>query len=418
MATWGALLALVILLGGCGEADRGAQSTLQGGGVDATPALMVPLPSSPTSAPLRSRDATVGEVRFLNAAFGWAPVSQPCGDDTCVVVYVSDDGGATWIPRTDPPLALGDGTQVRIAPAPAVRLATKDLGWLIDVEGKLYSTTDGAKTWSREATESSIVGLEAFEESIWRLERSCPTSRARCRYTLATSNDYGRHWAPLEQQPPMGPSGSSSLRPEFARPSAKVAYILSDSGDYPAAAHSGDPPPSEWKPDPVFAHTEDGGRTWITTPPPCPATGNGGSWGLDLATSIPGDLWLVCQDEPGSGAMQPKHLYRSSDNGENWSEDLGTPNAGAGGRTAAASPARACRGGSRTSISCTRDGGRTWFWPIPNSEDNPRDGGIEVYQFADDRHGWAVGQDKQTGNFNLVWRTADGGESWSSVKVG
>ncbi|MDQ3972786.1 MAG: glycoside hydrolase, partial [Actinomycetota bacterium] len=358
----------------------------------------------------------VGEVHFLDAAFGWAPVSQDCGDHTCVVVYVSDDGGGSWLPRTDRPVAVGDGTNGWVAAVPAVRLATKDIGWLIDVEGNLYSTTNGARTWRPERTEGAVVALEAHGESVWRLEQSCPESDARCRYAWLTSNDYGGDWRPAQPPPPMGPSGVSSTGVSLVRPSARVAYVLSDSGDYPAAGHPGDPRPEEWKPDPLLARTEDGGRTWTEMRPPCPAIGKGGSWGADLAASTPEDLWLVCHDDAYSGAMQPKHLYRSTDGAESWSEDLGTPNAGSGGKTAAASPTRACRGGSRTGIACTRDGGRSWFFPIGGAE-NPRDGGVHVAQFVDDRHGWAIAQDNDSGNHNVLWRTTDGGESWSPTRI-
>jgi photosystem II stability/assembly factor-like uncharacterized protein len=146
--------------------------------------------------------------------------------------------------------------------------------------------------------------------------------------------------------------------------------------------------------------------------PPC-----AGSHGEDLATSTPFDLWFVCHDEPGSGAMAPKHLYRSTDGGAHWSTDLGPPNLGAGGSTAAGSPSRACRGGSRTSISCTRDGGRHWFFPNPGGPENPLDGGVHIIEFADPQHAWALGQDGETGSFNMLWRTTDGGESWSASAI-
>jgi photosystem II stability/assembly factor-like uncharacterized protein len=209
----------------------------------------------------------------------------------------------------------------------------------------------------------------------------------------------------------------SSLTPSLVRPLPDVAYIFSDAGDYPDAAHSGDPSPREWNPDPLIERTVDGGRTWAAVKPPCPARKEGGAWGADLAVSTADDIWLVCDDTAASGAMQPKHLRRSSDGGQHWSEDLGTPNAGNGGRTAAGSPRRACRGGSRTSISCTRDGGRSWFFPIPHSADNPLDGGVEVYQLTDGGDGWAIAQDADSGNQDVVWRTTDGGETWSPSRI-
>jgi photosystem II stability/assembly factor-like uncharacterized protein len=347
-----------------------------------------------------SPDGDIGDVDFLNHHFGWAAVSWSCQDQACVVVYQTSDGGLTWQPRTDPPLIVQDRWIF-----PIVRLATEDVGWLVDGGGGLFVTTDGARTWRHERTDGFVVALEPYGESVWRLERSCSGSEqdSPCPYTLLVSNDQGRIWERSPAEPPIGQAGAS-----FVRPSAEVAYILSDQGSYP---------PEEWRPDPLLARTTDTGHSWTTMTPPCPAHGVGGSRGWDLAVSIPDDLWLVCHDEPGSGAMQSKHLFRSSDGGQSWSADLGTPNSGAGGQTAAASPARACRGGSRTGIACTRDGGRSWFFPIPGGAENPRDGGVKVVQFSDDHHGWAIGQDAQSGNFNQLWRTTDGGESWSSVTV-
>lgn len=415
MGNWGASLAIASLLVACTGANDASRSSgpVQGSATERSTTTLQPGSASSTWGP------HVGEVDFLDAGFGWAPVYRSCGDRTCLVVYVSEDGGVSWQPRSDPPLTVGGGgeTKTRIVDAvPIVHVATRDIGWLVDVEGTLYSTRDGAQTWRREQTEGAVVALEAQGESVWRLEQACPASSARCRYSLLTSNDHGRNWRSALPQPPIGQSGLPSIRPSVVRPSADVAYVLSDSGDYPAAGHPGDPRPTEWRPDPILARTEDGGRTWTEMTPPCPAIGKGGAWGAGLAASTPHDLWLVCNDEAGSGAMQPKHLYRSTDGGESWSEDLGTPNAGSGGRTAAASPSRACRGGHRTGISCTRDGGRSWFFPIGGA-DNPRGGGVHMAEFVDDRHGWAIAQDEESGNFNVLWRTVDGGESWSASHV-
>jgi photosystem II stability/assembly factor-like uncharacterized protein len=241
------------------------------------------------------------------------------------------------------------------------------------------------------------------------LEKACRQERQDCHVTLMVSSDYGQNWT--EAQPPeIGSTGAS-----LVWPSRQVAYILSDRGD--TTIDSG-------RPDPILARTTDGGESWTTLRLPCSGYNNGseyegpGSGGWDLAASAPQDLWLVCQDTAASGSMQRKHLFRSSDGGATWSQDLGTPNSGAGGYTVAASPTRACRGASQTSITCTRDGGRTWFVPIANGVESPYAGGlVEVYQFADDRHGWALGQDQTTGDFTALWHTADGGDSWSRQHV-
>jgi len=344
-------------------------------------------------------------VNFLDAGFGWAPVVQSCSDASCVSVFVSDNGGERWWRRTGSPIVVAEPESPSIHPRPMVRLATKDIGWLIDWAGRLFSTTDGAVTFHPEPTSGAVIDLQAHGEQVWRLDKSCDP-QGSCQVSLMTSSDYGRTWA-VGHPPAIGRTGAS-----FAWPSAQAGYILSDRGDSTIDAA---------RPDPVLTRTLDGGKTWTTSAPPCSGYDNGsgyegsGSGGWDLAASSPSDLWLVCQDTPASGAMQPKHLYRSSDGGASWSQDLGTPNAGAGGHTVAASPARACRGGSRTSIACTHDGGRTWFYPVPQA--NPDDGGVDVYQFVDELHGWAIGQDPDTGAISALWHTADGGDSWSRQHV-
>lgn len=371
--------------------------------------LTITLPTAVPD-PTASSRPTVGEVRFLDSIFGWALVSQSCGDWTCIAVYESQDSGANWTPRTVTPLIVKYGDRSWVRPSPMVRLATKDIGWLVDEQGKLYSTLDGARTWREEPTEGVVVGLEAEANSVWRLEKACSSSDTTCHYTLMMSDDYGQNWRQAQPLPPIGPRGASLIRP-----SPETAYIISQRGETTL---------ENWKPDPVLARTADGGRSWTTLSPPCSGYDNGstyespGSSGWDLAASSPRDLWLVCQGIAASGAQQPKHLFRSTDGGDTWSKDFGTPNAGAGGYTVAGSPTRACRGGSRTSIACTRDGGQTWFVPIPDGADNPYDGGVTVYQFSDQRHAWAIGQDKDSGNYTVLWRTLDGGESWSPTRVG
>jgi photosystem II stability/assembly factor-like uncharacterized protein len=340
----------------------------------------------------------IGYPHFLDARVGWVLFVGPCNTSACVDLLVSEDGGVTWHTASR---GVPIRTSASVSLAPRVHVATTTVGWVLDGDNGMLRTEDGGATWRSEATEGAVAGIQAHGSDVWRLDESCPSNALACKYVLNVSSDTGQTWQRAPTQPPVRDVVAS-----FAGPSAEVAYVLSDS------VHGG----GEGSPDPLIARTSDGGRSWTTRPAPCSGFR---SWAhetfFDLAVSEPNDLWLVCGDEPFSGAMQPKHLFRSSDGGRSWSQDLGTPNGGAGGRTVAGSPKRACRGGGRTSIACTSDGGHTWRYPN-EGKDNPLDGGVDVIQFTDELHAWATGQ-SESADFNVLWRTTDGGDSWSPVSV-
>jgi len=235
---WGMSLVVTVVFAACGAATEVRQAAL-GGSAEVPPSPAVP--SAPAS---DSWGPHVGEIHFVDARIGWAPVQMSCAQGgSCVVVYATEDGGTTWWARSDRPLPVAHSTETPVVAAPMVRLATKDIGWLVDIDGSLYFTKDGAKTWHVEPGNHRTVALEVVGESVWRLDQNCPTSTARCQYTLVTSTDSGAHWAAEQPQPPIGESGASSLTPSLVRPSKDLAYVFSDSGDYPDASHSGDPPP-------------------------------------------------------------------------------------------------------------------------------------------------------------------------------
>lgn len=356
--------------------------------------------STSTSTSLPPSPPSVVSVDFLNAELGWAVLFRPCGTQTCWLLYASNDGGASWKPRTES-LPLPEPYF-----GPRVRMASPEVGWLVDPKDQpekrsiVLATRDGGRTWREVPTEADGVSMEPQGRSVWRLEWKYVRPGEVREDSLLASDDYGATWHPLPAPPP-----HNGIFVGFSRPTAEVAYVLSDGRLQPYEDRAGSAP--------LLARTADGGRSWTTRTPPC--TGDAGA---DLDTSTPRDLWLVCSDNPASGAMQGKHLYRSSDGGDHWSGDFGTPNLGAGGATAVASPTRACRGGSRTGIRCTFDGGRRWEATVlSGGQENYFDGGVGVVEFFGLR-GWATGVMSSDLPLNLVWRTTDGGHSWSPVAVG
>jgi photosystem II stability/assembly factor-like uncharacterized protein len=289
---------------------------------------------------------------------------------------------------------------------PTVRIASAEVGWLFEAKDPphkpaiVLATADGGRTWREVPVDADGVSIEPEGRNVWRREWKYDDAREVREDSLQASNDYGATWHPLPSPPP-----HNGFILGFVRPTAEVAYVFSDGRRHPYEDEAGSAP--------LLARTIDGGRSWTTLVPPCT-----GYPGAGLEASTPRDLWFECVEQPASGAMQTKHLFRSSDGGDHWSGDLGTPNAGAGGELAVASPTRACVGGSRTGITCTFDGGRTWKQAaLSGGQENYFDGGVDVVKFFGLR-GWATGFTTSDRPLNLVWRTNNGGKSWTSFPVG
>lgn len=336
---------------------------------------------------------------FADPELGWAVLFTPCGAQTCWAIYVSNDGGLQWQARTDQAAPLPSPSF-----SPTLRLASHEVAWLFESMEQsgdrsfFLATFDGGRTWADMPVDGEVLAIEPQGKSVWRLRQRCVPSGDACDDSIDASDDFGRTWQALGSPPP-----HDGLINGFIRPDAATAYVVSD--------HRHQPYDEQAAPGSILVRTRDGGRSWQTLLAPC------ASAGAELAASSPTDVWFICVDNPASGAMQGKHLFRSSDGGEHWSGDLGDMNAGSGGSTAVASPTRACRGGHRTGIDCTFDGGLTWKWATIEGQDNYFDGGVDVVKFFGLR-GWATGFTTSDQPLNLVWRTTDGGKSWSAVRAG
>lgn len=88
----------------------------------------------------------VAVPRFFSATAGEFEI-----DANRTVVYVTEDGGATWTPRLGP--ALGKAF-----------FLNESTGWLVSHDGKaVYTTTDGGKTWNGHQPDRLLGQLYALD---------------------------------------------------------------------------------------------------------------------------------------------------------------------------------------------------------------------------------------------------------------
>lgn len=221
------------------------------------------------------------------------------------------------------------------------------------------------------------------------------------------SADGGRSWRAAAHQPPERrfPPALAAAHPSdstwLLRSSATAAAIVLP----PAAGSSAA----------TIERTLDGGGHWTTGTAPCLA----GAFGIDYSVAPTGARWIACAGEPSAGE-QPKTFARSLDGGHTWRPgptcvigtrcDDGVPLGGYLGGLAAISAEAAFYVGERSSLTATRDGGRSWTAEPGFSGD--ASGTAEVaFVGADD--GWAI--DEGFGGHAVLWRTRDGGRRWTRL---
>jgi hypothetical protein len=292
-------------------------------------------------------------------------------------------------------------------------VAADGAGDLFAYDPGLFVSHDGGASWRSQKMPGPLLALTAVGRSVWALRDSCsaPTSRApTCRLTLIVSADGGRSWAQAPQQPP-----DRSFSLEFA--SSASTWLWREDAQRAVVIV----PPRVLSPSAntvMLDQTLDGGTHWSSTSAPCPT----GPLSVEFSIAPDGARWLACAGEPGAGE-QAKSFARSLDGGRTWLAGAspcligtiatchhGMPLGGYLGGLAALSPTTAFYVGGRSSLTYTRDGGRSWQVEPGFSGDAS---GTSEGIFVNASDGWAL--DEGFGGHAVLWRTRDGGTRWTRL---
>jgi hypothetical protein len=238
--------------------------------------------------------------------------------------------------------------------------------------------------------------LQVVGSSLWGLVvPNCPLD-AVCPATLVISDDAGRTWrrrdiAPVVQVGPL------------LRVSRRGAFVASVA-------------PETTK---RVVVTTDGAQNWTVRANPCQSH-------LDVEARLAHfgtqDLWLLCDSQPTAGT-QGKSLYHSSDGAAHWSLVAAAPGPansqaavrqipgnGYSGDLVFISPSVGFLGLGRGTLLGSHDGGRTWTAVVTD----PAVDGIDRVVFIDALHGWAS---TATAEGAVIYRTTDGGKTWTALPV-
>jgi photosystem II stability/assembly factor-like uncharacterized protein len=319
---------------------------------------------------------------------------------TATQVLTTEDGGAHWSPVTAP----GSGYT-------AVHFVDGQHGWIACTLGQSFlATADGGATWSlqkppvpgyyedvffRDAQHGWVVGADA----------------TRSKPVVVRTTDGGAHWSAAQAGDV--PAGQYPLRVTFS--SAQTGWMGGTRG--------------------MVQLTTDGGATWFSLSGDQPLR----ITVRDICFTDARHGWVVGTGDGGAAAP----IWSTNDGGRSWkTQDPGK----AGGYTTVAMAADGLQGwvlGLNGAALQTTDGGATWVSrPLPAGYDIVRsdcrgadriwaagtggtilkygiadhgtwrrqDSGttaqLMAVDFADARHGWAVGAN------GVVRATSDGGATW------
>lgn len=362
--------------------DSNGESAASGEGTSATPqnASPAPLESSRESAqPRKTGEPTVSggpvpagfrarSVTAMSTSTFWVLGTAPCANPVCTSVVRTDDGGRTFRGLPAPRAALASDRPTRRSVGD-LRFASGDDGYAFG--GALWTTHDGGQRWVRGSLPGSVEHVEAAAGTAWALVRVGDSHRL---YRSPTSRDT---WSRVRL-----PTSLGGTTADLAVHGSGLVTVVGGSGDRSVSVVS-----------------TDGGRTFGTRDRPCdPALGS-------TVSATGGALWMFC----ATGTQG--RPYVSTDDARTWDPVRGAPAGGWANSSVVGARSRttaALASGARiytlTSAGATR--------PATTAADT---GGMSFrfLGFTTPLIGFAVVGRTST---SALWRTTDGGHTWSTVR--
>jgi photosystem II stability/assembly factor-like uncharacterized protein len=248
-------------------------------------------------------------------------------------------------------------------------------GWAVGDLGRIFHTTDGAKTWERqtiEATRSFVALACPDSQHLWAVGQAGD---------IIASADSGKTWQPQK-------SGVKRQLLDVAFANAQRGIAVGDFG--------------------ILLHTEDGGNTWtkivlpadIKLPP-------------DVAEVVePGDIVLYsaafADAEHAWVVGEFGTILASTDGGTSWHPQLDPVETTLFG-VSFADQQRGWAVGMESTLLETTDGGISWR---QTAIETPRGFSLALYDVqVRGEYGWAVG------NSGLLLNSKDSGVTWQLVNV-
>jgi photosystem II stability/assembly factor-like uncharacterized protein len=300
----------------------------------------------------------------------WLLGTVPCRGRSCTAIVRTTDGGRRFHAVNAPALPISPSV-------PELRFADHLDGFaFVRWSGRFFATHDGGASWKR-LNLGRVLGFATGAGKVFVV------TSGRLEYSPLSVDAW--------RSKPLPFSSDGSVLDLEAR-QAKLWLLGTRRGTIPS--HD------------VLARSTDAGRTFVTSAGPC-VPGLGG----ELAPTSADAVWAVCPTGMLAGA------WRSTNGGVSFAR-LRTPQLVNSSQIAAASATTAVLDrGVTVRLLRTTDGGRSWKPPK-----TPGRGTDVIWVgFTDARVGAALvqtGFDKEAKTLiTSLWRTTDGGATWSTVRI-
>lgn len=412
----GSTAALLLALGAsaCGSSPLSVHSAARHGGASVpgtTTAAVATSPSSPGAQAGTSGSAstTLTWLAMNSRRHGYGMFERVAGDRCEAESGVTTDAGARFREAAAITHWNCNGNP------PVTKIATDTAGDAFAYGPKLFIKPSGSRRWLASPQQGVVLAVSAQSNWIWLLLARChgaSTTPDGCTLHLIESTNGGRHWRATPTEPSAVTRGSSAGPAAGAGQTwllhfgVYTGYVLAS----PAVNDSGKADSASlW-------YTGNGGRHWEKRTLPC-----GMDALSDAVTKAGTTLAAVCAEEPTAG-FQAKTTATSADGGATWNLHVGClmrPGcsnplyAGYLGGLAAVSQYRFYLVGDRSSLLVTTDSGVRWHPVRPAIGDTSAGSGQVI--FFGRAHGLVTGQGAATDESIDIFRTSNGGKTWTKV---
>ena len=343
---------------------------------------------------------------WVSPRTGWVLGEGQAGCPSCAVIRYTGDGGITWsavpVPVGRPrDLAPGSYGCLVHGCVSQISFTNREDGYLFGPA--LYTTTDGGRTWHRQAGRPTVALVSVAAGMVWRLTYTHLGCPGPCGLSLLQQHAGASTWTTVRA--PFDGSGTGIVPQIVATDSARVLLAFDGNIAGGAPSHA------------TFYITGNEGRSWSTRTDPCGRTDSTEDDAYDASAAGPSVVVVECL---AKGDSNTGFVLESRDGGLSFGPRRPIPSSLFGAIVAAANAstivlATGGVGGAGPftyAVETSTNGGVSWRAVVRDQETLTGSMPGESYLgFVTSTVGHWIGFG------NKLWTTTDGGEHWTASNV-